>query len=103
MYNSEDIKLDYNTVVKNLKSFKENEDIDYTIESTLENFRPVLLLFKKKDDRLKALIMLYMVNVRLEDLKQYDINKFKEYVFDTIEEKYYDRYNKLFELIEKGE
>ena len=71
--------------------------------SDIDIWKDLLKLFKTKDERLKALIMLYTYNVGLYELNSWDLADLKRYIYDTEEEKYFNKYEKLFELIEKGE
>jgi hypothetical protein len=102
MSDKEEIERVYNLIVENLQFFKEQKSMDYSIQSDLRVYKQVLKRFKTKDERLKALIMLYTVNVGIWELN-WDIVYLIQYIYDTVEEQYLDKYNELFDIIEEGE
>lgn len=104
MEREKEIEVLYNYLLENFKEFeKQNNEFDYSIESDIDIWKDLLKLFKTKDERLKALIMLYTYNVGLYELNNWDLADLKRYIYDTEEEKYFNKYKKLFELIGKGE
>ena len=98
---SKKIKIAYEKICDNLESWKRQEDISYEIQSELSLYPQILELFPNKDDKIKAMIMLYTVNPRLYELNNWDLQTLKRYVYDTVEEKYIKKYEKIFKIIEK--
>lgn len=92
--------VDY--IKENLIRVKNNIEYDYTIENYLENYKDILNSFKYADERLKALIMLYVVNPTLEEVKKWDLQTLEDYIYDTVDDIYVKEYEKLFEIIKKG-
>lgn len=89
-------------IKSNLEKAKNNVEYDYTVENYLENYKDILNCFEYADERLKALIMLYVVNPTLEEVNSWDLQRLKDYIYDTVDDIYVERYNKLFDIIEKG-
>lgn len=93
----------FKAILENLKDYKNNVNKDYSIFSTLNLYPRILKMFQMKDERLKALIMLYTVNANIDDLKNWKLEDLKNYIYDTVDDEYVKEYDKLFKIIEKGE
>lgn len=89
-------------IKENLIRVKNNIEYDYTVENYLENYKDILNSFEYADERLKALIMLYVVNPTLEEVKKWDLQTLEDYIYDTVDDVYVKEYEKLFEIIKKG-
>lgn len=98
---SKKIKIAYEKICDNLESWKRQEDISYEIQSELSLYPQILELFPNKDDKIKAMIMLYTVNPRLYELNNWDFQTLKRYVYNTVDKKYIKEYEKIFKMIEK--
>lgn len=94
----------YKLILENLEEFKKgNKNFDYSIETYYELFGDILKMFKTKDERLKALIMIYTYNVSFIDLDTWSLQDLKDYIYETEDDKYFKGYEELFKLIERGE
>ena len=98
---SQEIKRAYERICNNLKSYENKENINYEVQSELSLYPKILRLFPTREERIKAMIMLYTVNPRLYELNNWDLQTLKRYVYDTVEEKYIKKYEKIFKIIEK--
>lgn len=99
-----------NEIKSNLEAIKNDEEINYEISSSTIDFPKILEKIDNKEDRVKALMMLYMANPKLEELKTWTAKQIKDYILDTEEAyntenpseefvKYKDAYEKCFKLI----
>ena len=98
---SQEIKRAYERICNNLKSYENKENINYEVQSELSLYPKILRLFPTREERIKAMIMLYTVNPKLYELNNWDLQTLKRYVYDTVEEKYIKKYEEIFETIEK--
>ena len=96
---SRKIKIAYEKICNNLESWKKQENINYEVQSELSLYPQILKLFPNKDDKVKAMIMLYTVNPMLYELNNWDFDKLKRYIYDTVDEKYIKEYEKIFKII----
>ena len=98
---SQEIKRAYERICNNLKSYENKENINYEVQSELSLYPKILRLFPTREERIKAMIMLYTVNPMLYELNNWGLKELKRYIFDTVDEEYIENYNKIFEIIEE--
>lgn len=96
---SRKIKIAYEKICNNLESWKRQENINYEVQSELSLYPQILGLFPNKDDKVKAMVMLYTVNPMLYELNNWDFDQLKRYIYDTVDEKYIKEYEKIFKII----
>lgn len=80
---------DKKTILQNLKNIKENVEQNYDIICSLDDFPNYIKLGETKKEKIQILIMLYVINVTLEELKTWDFEKIKNYIYDN-EKDYYN-------------
>lgn len=98
---SKKIKIAYEKICDNLESWKRQENINYEVQSELSLYSQILGLFPNKDDKVKAMIMLYTVNPMLYELNNWDFDQLKRYIYDTVDKKYIKEYEKIFKIIDE--
>jgi len=82
---SEEANLTLSQIKDNLEAIKNNEERNYEIYGSALEFPSILEKIDNVDDRRKALMMLYMNNPKLEELKTWTAKQIKDYILDTEE------------------
>ena len=102
-YIGDEIKEKVEEVKDNLiQVAKGNKDYNYDIITDYKIYDRILIAFSSQKERLQALIMLYVVNVKLEELENWTIKDLETYILDTVEDEYIEDYQRLLNIVRKG-
>lgn len=90
-------------ILNNLEFIKKNiYSYNYEIETSIEMLPNLIKLGKTKKEKLQILMMCYISNPSLNELRDWSLNTFKRYVKQTDDFYEHDLYyfNKCYKLIE---